>query len=271
MCRKAKNRGTIPAILPIPQSDPFRIFEFCNFVIFKHLGSRRKQKRKPKNLFEKFGIYYSHLPKKRRRILSYEIEIFSVFGIIFLAFSSILLFGYFETLNGIVAGDATDSVTVNVSVVSSISIDNPADVALAPNIEETGTANGSVTWNVKTNHLAGWILDVEASTTPAMKSGGNTFLDYTETVPGTPEAWSVNVADSEFGFNASGIYAEAGFGGSKYLGFDGLNQIQVAHRNAPSEGAGDDTTVGFRAEAGALHNQPLGTYSATITATASTI
>jgi hypothetical protein len=232
---------------------------------------RKIKKRKPKNLIEKFGIYYRHLPKKKRRILLFEIEIFSVFGFVFLAISSVLLFSYLETLNGIVAGDATDSVTVSVSVVSSISIDNPADVLLGPNIEETGTADGSATWNVKTNNVAGWTLDVEASTTPAMKSGANSFADYTEAVAGTPEAWSVDAADSEFGFNSSGTYAEAGFGGNKYLGFDGLNQIQVAHRNAPSEGAGDDTTVGFRAESGASHNQALGIYEATITATASTI
>jgi hypothetical protein len=232
---------------------------------------RKKNKKKPKRLIEKFGIYYRHLPKKKRRIFLYEIEIFSVFGIFFLVFSSALLFSYLETLDGIVAGDATDSVTVRVSVVSSISIDNPADVALDPNIEETGTANGSATWNVKTNNLAGWTLGLEASSAPAMKSGANSFADYTETAPGTPEAWSVDAADSEFGFNSSGTYAEAGFGGNKYLGFDGLNQIQIAHRNAPSEGVGDDTTVGFRAEVGASHNQALGTYDATITATASTI
>jgi hypothetical protein len=229
------------------------------------------KKRKPKNIIEKFGIYYYHLPKKKRRILLCEIEIFSIFGVVFLAFSLVLLFGYLETLNGTVAGDATDSVTVHVTVVSSISIDNPADVVLSPNIEETGTANGSATWNVKTNHAAGWTLDVESNTTPAMQSGANSFADYTETVGGTPEAWSVAAADSEFGFNASGTYAEAGFAGNKYLGFDGANKIQVSHRNAPSEGAGDDTTVGFRAEVGALHNQTLGTYDATITATASTI
>jgi len=232
---------------------------------------QKTKKRKPKGLIEKFGIYYRHLPKKKRRILLCEIEIFSVFGFVFLALSSFMIFGYLETLNGIVAGDATDSVTVSVTVVSSISIDNPVDVILSPNIEETGMANGSATWNVKTNHAAGWTLSVEASTTPAMQSGANSFADYTEVPPGTPEAWSVAAADSEFGFNAAGTYAEAGFSGSKYLSFDGANQIQIAHRNAPSEGAGDDTTVNFRAEVGASHNQPLGTYDATITATAITI
>jgi hypothetical protein len=209
--------------------------------------------------------------KKKQKLFKFEIEIFSGIFLVFIFFLAIFVFSYSESLNGLVAGTDTDSITVSVTVVSSISIDNPADVSLSPNIEETGTADGNATWNVKTNHLAGWTLDVKASTTPAMQSGGNSFADYTETVPGTPEAWSVDAADSEFGFSASGTYSEAGFSGSKYLGFDGLNDIQVAHRNAPSEGSGDDTTVNFRAESGSSHNQPLGTYDATITATASTI
>jgi hypothetical protein len=228
-------------------------------------------KRKPKGLVEKFGIYYSHLPKRKRRVLLYELEFFSVFGILLLAASSMFVFSYLESINGLVAGEDTSSVTVSVSVVPSISIDNPADVVLSPDIEETGSAAGHVVWNVKTNHLAGWTLDVKASTDPALQDGGDSFADYTEATPGTPDAWSVNAADSEFGFSASGTYAESEFSGSKFMGFDGSNRIQVAHRNAPSEGAGDDTTVNFQVEVGASHNQPTGTYYATVTATASTI
>jgi hypothetical protein len=209
--------------------------------------------------------------KRKQKLFNLEIKIISGVFLVFVFFLAILLFSYSESLNGLVAGTDTDSITVSVNVVSSISIDSPADVTLSPDIEETGTANGNVTWNVKTNNLMGWILDVKASTAPAMQSGGNSFADYTENVAGTPEAWSVDATDSEFGFNAAGTYSEAGFGGSKYLGFDGLNDIQVAHRNAPSEGSGDNTTISFRAESGSSHNQPLGTYEATITATASTI
>jgi hypothetical protein len=216
-------------------------------------------------------IYYLLLPKNKRRVFLYELEIFSAAGILLVLILTTLVFSYLETLNGLVAGEETDSVIVSVSVVPSISIDNPADVALSPDIEETGSATGTVTWNVKTNHLGGWTLDVKASTDPALQDGGNSFDDYTETVPGTPEVWSVDAADSEFGFNATGTYAESGFSGSKYMGFDGTTRIQVAHRNAASGGSGDDTNVNFQAEVGASHNQPTGTYYATITATASTI
>lgn len=230
-----------------------------------------KKKRKSKNVIEKLGIYYSHLPKKKRRLLLHEIEFFSVIGAFLLIISSVFFFSYLESIGGLVAGEATNSVTVSVEVVSSVSINSPDDVVLLPNIEETGSAAGNATWNVKTNDPDGWKLEVNASEAPALNSGGDSFDDYSELVAGTPDSWSVAAIDSEFGFNSSGSYAEAGFSGSKYLGFDGTNRIQVAHRDAASDGTGDDTTINFQAEVGSSHNQPLGTYLATVTATASNL
>ncbi|MFA5871987.1 MAG: hypothetical protein WC858_04715 [Parcubacteria group bacterium] len=233
--------------------------------------------KKNRNVGFSFGIfpqckkYFSNLSKKRRSKLKLEIEIFSGVFFVFIFFLVIFLFSYWESVGGLVAGEDTSAVNVSVTVVSAISIDNPADVVLAPNLEETGTANGNVTWNVKTNNLTGWSLDVKSGTAPAMKSGANSFADYTETVSGVPESWTVGAADSEFGFNAAGSYSEAGFSENKYLGFNGSNRIQIAHRNVPSEGSGDDTTVNFRVESGASHNQATGIYEAAITATASTI
>jgi len=233
--------------------------------------NRKRKARKPKNLIEKFGIYYSHLPKKKRRVLLYEIEFFSVLGIILVISTAVILFAYLETLEGLVAGEDTDSVVVAVNVVPAISINSPADITLSPDIEEAGSADGSVIWNVETNDLDGWKLEVNASASPALANGGNSFTDYTETVEGTPEIWSVAASDSEFGFNASGTYAEAGFSGSKYMGFNGGSRVQAAHRNAPSEGSGDETTVNFKAEVGASHSQAIDTYTATITGTATNL
>jgi len=180
-------------------------------------------------------------------------------------------FSFWEKAGGLVAGSADSSIKVSVDVVPSISIDSPSDVDLSPNIQETGSATGSATWNIKTNNSNGWKLEVSALDTPAMKSGSDSFADYTEGTPGTPETWSISSSDSEFGFGASGSYADASFSGNKYLGFDGSNRIQVAHRNAQAGGSGDDTTVNFKAEVGSGHNQPDGTYSATVTATATTL
>ena len=182
-----------------------------------------------------------------------------------------LAFSAWEKHRGLVAGAATDSIHVTVDVVPSISIDSPSDVALLPNIQETGSATGSATWNVKTNNINGWKLEVSAAASPAMTSGADSFADYTESAPGIPEAWSIASSASEFGFSASGSYADAAFSGSKYLGFNGNNRIQVAHRNSQASGSGDDTAVNFQAEVGSGHNQPNGTYSATVTATATTL
>ena len=182
-----------------------------------------------------------------------------------------LAFSLWEGSRGLVAGTATSSIKVSVDVVPSISIDSPADVVLSPNIQETGTATGSATWNVKTNNVAGWKLEVNASTVPAMKSGSDSFADYAEAVPGTPKAWSVPSADSSFGFSANGTYADAAFSGNKYLGFDGTNRIEAAHRSSQADGSGDNTTIDFQAEVGSGHNQPDGTYAATVTATATAL
>ena len=115
-------------------------------------------------------------------------------------------------------------------------------------------------------------MEVSDSTSPALQSGLNSFDDYTEDSPGTPESWNIVNSDSEFGFSSSGAYSDASFSsGTNFLGFNGANRIQVAHRDVQSSGSGDDVTVDFQAEVGSTHNQANGTYEATITATATTL
>ena len=166
---------------------------------------------------------------------------------------------------------ATDSdvVTVNLTVSGTISLSSPADVTMSPAITGTGSSTGTAQWTVTTNNSAGYKLEVEASASPAMVSGSDTFADYTEGVAGTPETWSVAAADSEFGFTASGTDAESKYNTDLYEGFSGATKIQVASANA--ETTGTATTVGFKAEVGASKSQPTGSYSATITATATTL
>lgn len=182
-----------------------------------------------------------------------------------------IVFSFKEGSLGIVAGEATDSITVTVSVVPSISIDSPANVNLSPDIEETGAATGSATWNVETNNSDGWQLEVAADASPAMTSGGNSFADYSETVEDTPESWSIANNVSEFGFGATGSYIKLKFGAGKYMGFNGTTKEQIASRASASGGSGDDTTVIFRAEVGSAKSQSIGDYTATITATATTL
>jgi len=102
------------------------------------------------------------------------------------------------------AATANDSVNVNLTVDPTIAINSPADVSMSPNITGTGTSTGSTTWTVTTNSNLGWKLEVNASTTPAMTSGANNFANYTEGTTGTPDAWLIAAAASEFGFGATG-------------------------------------------------------------------
>ena len=167
------------------------------------------------------------------------------------------------------AAEDTDDVTVNLTVGSTISIDSPSNVNMSPDITGTGASTGSTTWTVTTNNSSGWKLEVNAGATPAMASGADTFANYTEGTPGTPETWSIANSVSEFGFGATGSYIGAAFGAAKYMGFNGTSKTQVS--SASAETAGDATTVIFRAEVGSTKSQPTGAYSATITATATTL
>lgn len=194
-------------------------------------------------------------------------SLFLVIGL----FLIVLFFAAMEEYEVLVGGTTTDSITVSVTVLEAISISSPSDVSMSPDIAGTGSSTGSASWTVTTNWTGGWKLEVHASTAPALQSGTDSFADYTEAVADTPETWSVDSADSEFGFSASGTYAEASYtNGTKYQGFESSTKKQVAHKDSASAG-GDATTVNFKAEVGSSHGQDAGDYNATITATASTL
>lgn len=179
---------------------------------------------------------------------------------------------------------AADTVIVTLTVDSGITITAPGDVTMAPNIGVvTNGSIGSVVWNVKTNHATGYTLGVKSSSTPALVSGGNSFADYTEAVNGTPEVWSVASGAKEFGYSAYGTdtptatwgtsvscgAAGVPAGAQKYAGFE-LTDLTVATRNTITTPAGIDTTVCFAAEQNNIYANS-GTYTATVTATATEI
>lgn len=167
------------------------------------------------------------------------------------------------------AAVTSDSVVVNLNVLATISLNSPADVNMLPDITGTGSSTGSTTWTVTTNNSAGWKLEVSTDQANTMHNGSDTFTDYTETVEGTPETWSVAASAAEFGFGATGTYIESKYGADKYMGFNSTTKEQVAHSGA--ETAGDSTTVIFKAEVGSSKIQPTGAYTSTVTATATTL
>lgn len=198
-------------------------------------------------------------------------------------------FAYVEP-SWVTAATDTDNVTVTLTVNEEISISDGANVTMAPNIGvSTNTSVGTTTWSVITNANAGYTLSVAASQSPALQSVGDQFLDYTEATPGTPDIWSVDSGNIEFGFSAVGTdveteYDDASTNGSDETicpvvgtlgatdhGFEGFttSNESIASRSATTTAAGITTTLCLAAEQNGVL-APSGTYTATITATAAT-
>ncbi len=181
-----------------------------------------------------------------------------------------------------------DDVLVNLTVDSGISITSPADVTMSNLGTAVNTSTGSAVWNVKTNDPDGYTLSVKASTAPALVSGSNSFLDYTETTPGTPETWSPDAGTIQFGFSGIGLDVknvntdQYGVGAQttcdngaasstvnstiKFLGFETSPQT-LATRSATTTTSGADSRICFAAAQNGVF-APSGVYQATITGTA---
>ncbi len=181
------------------------------------------------------------------------------------------------------AAAVQDQVTVTLNVTTGISITSPADVSMSTNLGvSANTAVGTTTWNVKTNNSLGYTLAVHASTTPAMQSGGDSILDYQT---GAPNTWSATTSNAYFGYSGFGTDVPTGTWGSgsfcngaststisttlKYKGFT-TSDVTVATRSSTTTTSGVDTTICFAVEQNNFY-VPSGTYTAVITATATTL
>jgi hypothetical protein len=181
----------------------------------------------------------------------------------------------------------TDDVVVNQTVTSGISITSPADITMTALSTSQNTAVGSATWTVTTNNYLGYSLTLFASTAPAMarSGGGGNIADYTPAVAETPETWSVSSA-AEFGFSARGTNVNTSTYGTdtdciagtdvpsatlKWRDFDLTGSAdQIATVAAPTSTSGASSVMCVATEqAGIFANS--GTYSATITATATAL
>lgn len=182
------------------------------------------------------------------------------------------------------AATASDNIVVTLNVDAGITISDGAAVTMSPNLGTSVNGSiGSSSWLVKTNNTTGYKLDVKASASPALVSGGNSFADYTETSIGVPETWSVPLSAKEFGYSAYGndtLTATwgtgAGCGSSgaplgtmKYVGFKTTDKT-IATTGVPTPYAGTTTNICFAVEQDTVY-APSGTYTATITATATTL
>lgn len=182
--------------------------------------------------------------------------------------------------------DAVSSPTtvVTLTVDAGITITAGTNVTMDPNLGISANSSiGSSAWTVKTNNAAGYTLSVKASTAPALKStGAKVIADYTEATPGTPDAWVVGSGAKEFGFSAYGTNVPGDFGTGascgtsgtptptlKYLGFKTTDK-QIATLGTVTSTAGVATNICFAAAQNGVFADS-GIYTATITATASTL
>lgn len=168
-----------------------------------------------------------------------------------------------------------------------ISISAPSDVTLSGAIttESGGQANGSVVWTVITDNSAGYTLAIKAAASPAFVSSSNSFADYTPVSGSDPDyTWSVDDNVKEFGFTPegtdivakykdNGASCNTGSGNTASACWDDLTTSDqtISQRASATGGSGVSTTVRFRAEAGASSAPAAGTYTASITVTATAL
>ena len=177
------------------------------------------------------------------------------------------------------ATDDTDPVVVNLSVSGTISISCTTPITMS-SITGTGqstmgTSNRS-TCTVITNNSAGYDLKWISNGTGTMLSGSDSIAAYTPAVADTPETWSVAGSASEWGghLGSTSTTVDTGVWGAAdtYAGGNWLN-IATTNRTIATlntETTGDTEYIYFGAEVGASKSQPTGTYTNTVTMTAST-
>jgi hypothetical protein len=165
----------------------------------------------------------------------------------------------------------------------SISLTLPSNVTMNPDIGGVtgGTSNGQAAWTTTTDNPAGYTLDIKVSTSPALKSGSYSFVDYTPVGSDPDYSWSVDAADSEFGFTPEGDdivqkfkddTSDCNTGSSDtadkcWYGLS-ISDETIAQSSSANHPSGTATTVKFQAQSGTSHLQEEGTYQATATVTA---
>lgn len=160
----------------------------------------------------------------------------------------------------------------------------PQNVTMSPSIGglSGGQSNGSTTAMVITDNPAGYTLQINSQTTPALRFNSHYFTDYTPGAPQIPDFnWWIEPDDSEFGFTPEGVHLIQKFrdNGSNcatgtldtpgrcwyYFSTSTENIAQSFTSNHPS---GTQTIIKFRAEIGSQDVKPAGSYQATIIVTA---
>ncbi len=186
------------------------------------------------------------------------------------------------------ANPSTVVVTLSVTAGVSLTVDNVTSPMSTAISVSQNTAVATSTFVVSTNDYLGYTLKLNASTTaPAMQSASSTIPDVTT----TPTLYASLLPANSYGFGFSaysttspadvptGTWGTQTAGcangantpstGLKYRGFAGNTQITVASNAATTTPAGTAVVVCYVAGQNNSYI-PSGSYTATITATATT-
>ena len=168
---------------------------------------------------------------------------------------------------------------------SYISLSTPSDLALTAIGGIAGEASeGTLSWTVITDNMAGYSMSIQSVTSPALTSATDSFADYTPAGANPDYNFSIAPTASAFGFSPEGTDVNSrfldngsacntGVGETVAKCWDGLSTSpkDAFLRTSSNQPSGTTALVRFRAESGPSHIQPAGSYSAPITVTAITL
>ena len=213
-----------------------------------------------------------------------------------LAFATIVMMSFVALEPATAGAQASDTaqVQVNLTVNDEIAITN--DDGNSINMGQLGVssneATGASSFTVTTNNAAGYQLQVEATSSPAMVGQNVTdeFADYAAS-SSAPSTWDISdgsgtAQDYAFGFSADGAAADAKWGtgsgctqgtdipdtGRSYAGFEGTTKLLVGQTSSST--SGEQTTICFAAAKQGDNGDGApssGNYQATVIATATNL
>jgi len=187
----------------------------------------------------------------------------------------------------------TDQVLVTLGITSEITISSPSDVTLTsiPGMTGGNSTSNAITWTVVTNDTSGYTLKIEKDQLLQKGAGANqTIANYTETVTGTPDYnWgAVGAGNEEYGFAPStgtdivqkfknnGVACNQS-GGSvtdqkcwSPIPTTPTTAETLATSSTYTPDGGTATAIKVKVEVGSSNHLEEGTYTSTITATATT-
>ena len=185
----------------------------------------------------------------------------------------------------------TDDVLVTLGITGEVTISHPSDVVLSdiPGMTGGSSTSSALTWTVTTSSANGYTLKIEKDHLLRKGTGSNqTIADYTEAAAGTPDYnWgSVGAGNEEFGFApSSGADFVQKFKNNTTTCNQAAGSItdlqcwspipitpataeNIAYSASPTDGDGTDTAIKVKAEVGSSNNLEEGSFTCTITATA---